>query len=399
MSRVRNLVDFNFRTSDFDGDTNDDVTFNNLTVNGTFAISNAGNTTFTAGGNLTLDATNRVIVQDTPIKVASMTTTVRDALASPLDGDIIYNSTTNKLNLRENGSWVELTSGASTSILASPTTLQTNHDFVVTQSGSGNSALTLRPVNSPSFAQHDVTLELISYGDGGQASGIPELVFWRNTGDGNSTNGDVTGEIVFQGGDDAGNGFRAQYNRIQSFIDEANLSNDRRGHLEIKHQVTGSGPIVNATYTSAKFYYDKLEAPQNLEVGGKTRVKSIVENCKIDTTTSGTFNFDFVDQSVVYFTNNMAANRTVNFRESSSVTLNSVLAIGESITAALLITQGATPYYLTTYQVDGSAVTPEWQGGTAPSAGNANSIDVYSFTIIKTANATFKCLASQTQYA
>jgi hypothetical protein len=190
------------------------------------------------------------------------------------------------------------------------------------------------------------------------------------------------------------------YNRIRSFVDDPDyVSSDRHGHLEIQHDVVGAGPIADGFYTSAKFYYNKLEAPQGLEVGGKTRVKSIVEACKIDTTTSGTFNFDFVDQSVVYFTNNMAANRTVNFRDSSSVTLNSVLAIGESITAALLVTQGATPYYLTTYQVDGSAVTPEWQGGTAPSAGNANSIDVYSFTIIKTANATFKCLASQTQYA
>ena len=117
MSRVRNLVDFNFRTSDFDGDTNDDVTFNNLTVNGTFAISNAGNTTFTAGGNLTLDATNRVIVQDTPLKLASMTTTVRDALASALDGDLIYNTSTHKLNLRENGSWVDFATGGINSLL------------------------------------------------------------------------------------------------------------------------------------------------------------------------------------------------------------------------------------------------------------------------------------------
>ena len=117
MSRVRNLVDFNFRTSDFDGDTNDDVTFNNLTVNGTFAISNAGNTTFTAGGNLTLDATNRVIVQDTPIKLASMTTTVRDALSSPLDGDLIYNTTNSKVEARENGAWVAVSTGAGGSSL------------------------------------------------------------------------------------------------------------------------------------------------------------------------------------------------------------------------------------------------------------------------------------------
>jgi hypothetical protein len=44
-------------------------------------------------------------------------------------------------------------------------------------------------------------------------------------------------------------------------------------------------------------------------------------------------------------------------------------------------------------------VTPEWQGGAAPTAGNVNSIDVYSYTIIKTGSATFTVLASQTQFA
>jgi hypothetical protein len=63
------------------------------------------------------------------------------------------------------------------------------------------------------------------------------------------------------------------------------------------------------------------------------------------------------------------------------------------------MTEGTTPYYLNTYQIDSSAVTPKWQGGTAPSAGNASSIDAYSFTIVKTATSTFTVLASQTQFA
>jgi hypothetical protein len=57
------------------------------------------------------------------------------------------------------------------------------------------------------------------------------------------------------------------------------------------------------------------------------------------------------------------------------------------------MTQGSTAYYLNTIQVDGSAVTPKWQGG-APTEGTASSINVYSFTIIKTADATFTVLAS-----
>jgi hypothetical protein len=64
-----------------------------------------------------------------------------------------------------------------------------------------------------------------------------------------------------------------------------------------------------------------------------------------------------------------------------------------------LMKQGSTAYYLNTYQIDGSSVTPEWQGGSAPSSGNSNSIDAYVFTIIKTAASTYTVLASQGQYA
>ena len=49
--------------------------------------------------------------------------------------------------------------------------------------------------------------------------------------------------------------------------------------------------------------------------------------------------------------------------------------------------------------IDGVSITPEWQGGAAPTAGNASSIDVYTYTIIKTGDATFTALAAQTQFA
>ena len=74
------------------------------------------------------------------------------------------------------------------------------------------------------------------------------------------------------------------------------------------------------------------------------------------------------------------------------------MATGQSLTVAFLVTQGATAYYNNVVQIDGTTVTPKWQGGTAPSAGNASGIDVYQYTIIKTASATYTVLASLTQY-
>lgn len=117
------------------------------------------------------------------------------------------------------------------------------------------------------------------------------------------------------------------------------------------------------------------------------------------TAATGTINFDVTTQSVLYYTSNASANWTLNVRASSTVSLNTMLATGQSVTIAFLVTNGSTAYYQSAFQVDGSSVTPKWQGGTAPTAGNASSIDAYVITIIKTGSATFTALASQTKFA
>ena len=124
------------------------------------------------------------------------------------------------------------------------------------------------------------------------------------------------------------------------------------------------------------------------------------EVCTVSATAAtGTINYDVTTQSVLYYTSNASANWTVNFRASSGTSLNTAMSTGQSVTVAFLVTQGGTAYYNNVVQVDGSSVTPKWQGGTAPTAGNASSIDVYSYTIIKTGSATFTVLASQTKFA
>ena len=117
------------------------------------------------------------------------------------------------------------------------------------------------------------------------------------------------------------------------------------------------------------------------------------------TAATGTINYDTGTQSVVYFTSAAAGDWTINFRDSSGTTLNSKLAIGEAITLVHLVTLTGAEYRNTTVQVDGSSITPEWQGGSAPTAGNPNSIDSYAYTIIKTGDAAFTILAALTQFA
>ena len=117
------------------------------------------------------------------------------------------------------------------------------------------------------------------------------------------------------------------------------------------------------------------------------------------TAATGTINYDVTTQSVLYYTTNASGNFTMNFRGSAGTSLNTLLSTGQSVTVAFLNTNGGTAYYNSAVQVDGSSVTPKWQGGTAPTSGNASSIDIYVYTIIKTGSAAFTVAASQTKFA
>lgn len=115
---------------------------------------------------------------------------------------------------------------------------------------------------------------------------------------------------------------------------------------------------------------------------------------------TGTINLEVGTASVWYYTSNASANHTINVRYNSSTTLNTALATGDAITVVWMNTNGTTPYWPSTFQIDGSSITPKWQGGTAPTGGNASSIDVYVYTIVKTAaTPTYTVFASQTKFA
>jgi hypothetical protein len=117
------------------------------------------------------------------------------------------------------------------------------------------------------------------------------------------------------------------------------------------------------------------------------------------TAATGTINYDVTTQSVLFYTTNASGNWTVNFRGSSGTTLDTIMATGESISATFLVTQGATAYYNSAVTIDGTSVTPKWQGGSAPTSGNASSVDCYTYVIQKTGSATYVVLASQTKFA
>jgi hypothetical protein len=117
------------------------------------------------------------------------------------------------------------------------------------------------------------------------------------------------------------------------------------------------------------------------------------------TAANATINMDLLNNAVLYLTSNATGNFTVNFRGTSATSLNNVMSNNTSVSCTVLATQGNTAYYNSALQVDGSSVTPKWQGGSAPTSGNASSIDSYTYVIIKTGSAAFTVLAAQTKFA
>jgi len=198
-------------------------------------------------------------------------------------------------------------------------------------------------------------------------------------------------------------------------IDNGNSINDENDNEQIKfattasavneitatNAATGNAPSISATGGDTNV--DLNLTPKGIgrtTFNGQGKIQSVAEKVTTEATAAtGTVNYDVLTQAVWNFTTDASGNWTLNVRGDGSNTLNSIMDTGESITIAHIVSQGGTAYYNSAVQVDGSAVTPEWQGGSAPTEGNASSLDTYTYTIIKTADATFTVLASQTQFA
>ena len=99
---------------------------------------------------------------------------------------------------------------------------------------------------------------------------------------------------------------------------------------------------------------------------------------------------------VHYFTATGASvEQYLDIRFSSSVNLNTMMSVGETVSVTVIVTQSTTSGYVSNIQIDGANVTESWIGGSAPTDGSSSGIDIYTFNIIKTANATFTTIANQ----
>jgi hypothetical protein len=172
--------------------------------------------------------------------------------------------------------------------------------------------------------------------------------------------------------------------------------------LTIANAATGNNPNITASGSDANIGINLTpKGVGEITFNGTGKIQQVLEKVTVtNTATTGTVTYDLLEQAVLYHTGNAAGQFTLNFRGSNSTALNTMIAIGESGTAAFLNTNSTTAYYTTFVTIDGTStnVLTKWQGGSTPSSGNSLSIDAYAFTIIKTAASTYTVLAAQSQF-
>ena len=194
----------------------------------------------------------------------------------------------------------------------------------------------------------------------------------------------------------SGTGFLAAANNLS---DLANTGTART-NLGLAIGTNVQAYNANIVVTNAAQTFTALQTFAGSASVANMKTSTILETDTISATAAtGTINYDVTTQSVLFYTTNASGNWTVNFRGSSGTSLNTLMTTGESISATFLVTQGSTAYYNSALTIDGTTVTPKWQGGTAPTSGNASSVDCYTYVTQKTGSATYAVLASQTKFA
>ena len=188
---------------------------------------------------------------------------------------------------------------------------------------------------------------------------------------------DGTGNLAWVSGGGTGNGVvggsntQVQYNNAGNFAGStAFIFNDTTNTLSVTNTTTA---IKTMPYGTEKV--DILAAP------------------------TSTYNLNILTQSIVYATGNANANVTLNVRGNSSVTANSLVAVGDSLTTTYVMTSNATPFAVSAMQIDGSSQTVKWVNGSTP-VGIPNTVTAFTFTAIKTASTpTYTVFGGATRYA
>ena len=356
-----NVSSFSAGTTGFTPNT---ATTGAVTLAGTLATTNGGTglISFTSGGALYATSTSALTTGTLP------TASGGTALTSFTSGGAVYATSTSAL---------------------------TTGTLPVTAGGTGLTTL---------------TAGYIPFGAGTSALGNSANLFWDNTntalGIGTSSPRTATGYTIATLNNTTGSSLDLNVNGTRTFSVYAysgniGLQGPTAADISIstnnteRMRITSAGLVcVNASSGTALLTIASSTTYPALKVPNIVETANTVAGAPAATQT-----FYMNLGAVQYYTSNAANNWTVNFAFSSGTSLNTAMAIGDSMSCTMLTTQGSTAYYNSAVQIDGTSVTPKWQGGSAPTSGNASGIDSYTYVIYKTASATYTVLASQTKFA
>jgi hypothetical protein len=346
-----------------------------LSVSGDLTVS--GN--LTISGNTTTINTEQILLEDNVITLNSTATGAATANAGIEvergdDTNVVlrWNETDDKWEVSNtNGSYFEIATVSALSAHESDTTNIhgiSNTAELVTLAGS--QTLTNKTLTSPTI------------------TGVSPVI---------TLGGDLTGNVTLT---DLGNATLTATIAANS----VELGTDTTGNY-VSDVTAGTG--VTVTHTPGEGSSATVAIGQSVATDAEVtfagvKATSLIEGLAISATAAnGTTAID-VSSGTTYYTSDATANFTPNLRWNSNTSMNSKLAVGEMATTTWMVKNGATARFANSVQVDGttSGVTLRWQGSTgAPTSGNANSIDMYTFTVVKTANATFHVFAAQTRFA
>jgi len=333
----------------------------NLTVTGNLTSSQAGSPILQSATSLTLQAADRVHVNQSPLRLYNIGTTARNALTSS-DGDLVYDEDLDEVYAYQNGSWASLSGGGSS-----------GHTFTVTAPGASyyqfaqdNKFFTSNENNPDLFLTRGETYNFVI-----NANGHPFYI--------NHTNATGTANQFTDGVSNAGT-----TNGTLVFTVPMDCPDILYYNCSVHGAMNGVIYITGDSATTGKGYVTE----QVVNLSG----------------TSGTIAFDIERAAIQKIPTNLTANSTLNFRANSTssfgskVTYRTTPATNESLTCVAIVDCDSNGYYFSTIQIDGSSVTPLWSGGTAPSTGGTSGTDVYTFTIVNFAG-TYQVFGALQNYA
>ena len=207
-------------------------------------------------------------------------------------------------------------------------------------------------------------------GTAGGLSGTPDITIQNITG----VAGTFTGFVAFSTSISVGG--TITYEDVTN-IDSVGIVTARSGVAVLGAGITATGI---GTFHSGLNTEDILAEEVNVTAG------------KLSDNT----NINVEDGMVHLFTTAESTTSTPNIRYNGSTALNARMSIGQSIVVTLITTANASAYSAN-ITIDGSAVTENWIGGSAPDAGGSSGVDIHSFTIIKTADATFTVIGNHSK--